>query len=225
MEMCKWKDCKNDAYCKGYCKKDYYKAKRHGLLPGAECSMVDCNVPAYRHGLCNTHNLRNERHGDPLVRKKAANGEVCNSICFVEDCNNPGKATYQNNIYCSTHHRRMGRYNDYDKILKPSKVTPEKRKLNTKNAQKTYSQTSYGRMRSRFAAAKRRILAGGTSKYISKEVFIEMWNRTNCAICGEIMTDDNKSIDHIIPVSRGGSNFMDNLQMAHLSCNQKKSNK
>ena len=51
-----------------------------------------------------------------------------------------------------------------------------------------------------------------------------------CAICGrqEPFTDlwyQSLSEDHIIPISKGGSNFIDNIQPLCIKCNNKKSNK
>lgn len=40
-----------------------------------------------------------------------------------------------------------------------------------------------------------------------------------CGICGRLV-DKVYTIDHIIPVSRGGSNDIENLQVAHDLCNQ-----
>jgi CRISPR/Cas system Type II protein with McrA/HNH and RuvC-like nuclease domain len=61
-----------------------------------------------------------------------------------------------------------------------------------------------------------------------------------CAICGKqcdlydyeitdigtMLTGDNyPSIDHIIPLSKGGLHNWDNVQLAHRKCNRKKSDK
>lgn len=50
-----------------------------------------------------------------------------------------------------------------------------------------------------------------------------------CALCDESMDRDlrfphpeSKSIDHIVPVARGGTHEQSNLQWAHLNCNQVK---
>lgn len=52
-----------------------------------------------------------------------------------------------------------------------------------------------------------------------------LWATEVCALCGGQMTEDDKSLDHIIPISKGGDHALENLQMAHLRCNQQKSNK
>lgn len=53
-----------------------------------------------------------------------------------------------------------------------------------------------------------------------------------CAICGMPLDNTLKfphplstSIDHIIPVSKGGRSTLDNLQATHLVCNQEKGKK
>lgn len=44
-----------------------------------------------------------------------------------------------------------------------------------------------------------------------------------CWLCGGHMADSEISIDHIIPRSRGGSNQIDNLKLAHIDCNTRRS--
>lgn len=47
-------------------------------------------------------------------------------------------------------------------------------------------------------------------------------NNYKCLMCG---TKDRISIDHIIPLSKGGTNYIENIQPLCLSCNCRKSNK
>ena len=46
-----------------------------------------------------------------------------------------------------------------------------------------------------------------------------------CAICGLDIKREDFSIDHIIPISKGGRNILKNLQPAHKWCNLEKGNK
>ena len=44
-------------------------------------------------------------------------------------------------------------------------------------------------------------------------------SKGRCAICGKFIPCDSFTIDHIIPLARGGTNAMDNLQVACGVCN------
>ncbi|MEO1183870.1 MAG: HNH endonuclease [Cyanobacteria bacterium J06636_27] len=49
-------------------------------------------------------------------------------------------------------------------------------------------------------------------------------NKYQCQSCGKLQVEASLTIDHIIPLSHGGSNDISNLQTLCFSCNRKKSN-
>jgi 5-methylcytosine-specific restriction protein A len=59
---------------------------------------------------------------------------------------------------------------------------------------------------------------------IPPEVRKYVFERDNfqCQSCGKIYLETNLNIDHIIPLARGGSNDISNLQTLCQTCNQKK---
>lgn len=61
---------------------------------------------------------------------------------------------------------------------------------------------------------------------IPKAIKEEVYRRSNntCAICGKPLSRFSYSIDHIIPLSRGGTNNIDNLRAVHQTCNKLKGN-
>ena len=56
---------------------------------------------------------------------------------------------------------------------------------------------------------------------IKKQVFAKFKNR--CAYCGDRLTPETRTIDHIIPLSEGGSNYITNFFPACTQCNTLKS--
>ncbi|MBD1920825.1 HNH endonuclease [Microcoleus sp. FACHB-831] len=50
-------------------------------------------------------------------------------------------------------------------------------------------------------------------------------DRYQCRSCGKTKLETNLSIDHIIPLARGGSNDISNLHSLCLTCNQQKTDK
>lgn len=45
-----------------------------------------------------------------------------------------------------------------------------------------------------------------------------------CAICGKPLSYDAMTLDHIVPLAKGGRDRVSNLQCTHLCCNQMKGN-
>ena len=75
--------------------------------------------------------------------------------------------------------------------------------------------------------ALRKKLGGWNNKF--KVAFYKHWFDKHgcmlCHICNKEILTDVAVIDHIIPLSKGGTNDIDNLGAAHWLCNSKKWNK
>jgi 5-methylcytosine-specific restriction endonuclease McrA len=83
----------------------------------------------------------------------------------------------------------------------------------------------------RYVAKKRRrraMLRGAESEPYTMDQIAELTD-FNCAICGTYVNmnltglDENgPNLDHIVPLSRGGSGLKENIQLAHRRCNLRK---
>lgn len=63
-----------------------------------------------------------------------------------------------------------------------------------------------------------------TSRARTKAKLELLWrDGRRCAICGRKIKDlDDLTVDHIVPLAEGGVNAIENYQLAHKSCNEKK---
>lgn len=68
-------------------------------------------------------------------------------------------------------------------------------------------------------------LSGNSRMVFSQATRKLIYDRGNiCAICGKPVDESDFTVDHIVPLSRGGSNALDNLRPTHRICNMIKSN-
>lgn len=59
------------------------------------------------------------------------------------------------------------------------------------------------------------------SIYLRDRVFIEVTKTYEvfCGICKKLLGYKYATIDHIVPLSKGGTSFISNLQLTHEKCN------
>lgn len=56
-----------------------------------------------------------------------------------------------------------------------------------------------------------------------RKVELERRGGLICPLCGDPIAPSDKSVDHIVPLSKGGANELNNLQLTHKVCNNVKS--
>ena len=87
-----------------------------------------------------------------------------------------------------------------------------------------YQQTPKGKLIKANANHKRRaVIKGGSVSTEELQQLID--DNTKCFYCGCVVTDDNRHIDHFIPLSKGGLHDLHNLVVACATCNLKKGTK
>lgn len=63
-QPCKFDGCDRQAKVKGYCARDYWKARHLSLVPTKRCCVQGCGNASDRRGMCPKHFLRVKKYGD-----------------------------------------------------------------------------------------------------------------------------------------------------------------
>ena len=102
------------------------------------------------------------------------------------------------------------------------KANPEK----ALEYQRRYQSKPTFKLRSKAAHARQRAEGGIYLKDIQKLYAdnVKQYGVLTCYICEKAVKEGEDSIDHKIPVTKGGTNNLDNIGVAHILCNNKKHN-
>jgi 5-methylcytosine-specific restriction endonuclease McrA len=110
--------------------------------------------------------------------------------------------------------------------LKSAKANPER----VRKAKAKWSAANPEVNRATVQRRRARLRGGETEKFSDFEIFDrDGWI---CGICSQPIDADlkapdprSKSLDHVIPIAKGGDHLRSNVHAAHLSCNQSKSDR
>lgn len=244
--MCLVDGCEKQEKCRGYCSKHYEKLRKYGSplagkeniarIPGETCCVDGCSTIAVYKGMCRKHYVADKKYGSPLISKRKGRGK-----CIVDGCNGARHGSY----FCDKHYRKFKKYGDpllgkENKRYKEedfcsfpgcNKKASRKGKCN-KHYYEERNKNERVKEKQRDSSRRRRAQkTGATSEsFSSEEIFI--LNNWVCGICGKPVNPKLKwphpksaSLDHIIPLARGGSHTRNNVQLAHLRCNLVKQDK
>ena len=59
------------------------------------------------------------------------------------------------------------------------------------------------------------------TRKVRKKLYYEL-HKTKCFVCGKDMDFEETTLEHIIPLSKGGANRIDNYALSHEKCNQER---
>lgn len=157
---------------------------------------------------------------EDLIREHRTARSVRAIVCALDLCPNGGNAAT-----IKKHLTRLGLSIPSVKAKKPAQRMKEWRERNPEKV-KSYNDRYRANNLDKFAqyARDRRALKASAQGSFTLEEFKALCEEHNnkCLCCG---TMKKLTVDHIVPLSKGGSHSIDNIQPLCGSCNSKKSDK
>jgi HNH endonuclease len=224
--------CDRRPLARDLCRKHYYAT--HGkprerrppnsheprpVQPVSMCSVAGCDEPASARGWCGAHYQRWRRFGDPAFRPPAPA-----RVCTVEGCSEVPNAR----ALCRAHYYRWWRYGDPLFQKNASRIT-------TPRMQAPRPCLTCGQMYEPGYSAARKYCgktckpSGRIAGSVNKRTWVEKLGAEDgwrCWLCAEpvdpLLYWPERlagSVDHVLPVSKGGTDERFNLKLAHLTCN------
>ena len=218
-------------YCSVKCSKSamYLNRKNKPSKIGGKCPVCGKTFivePSRREVYCS---YRCYLAGMEIQKRETAlsNTRTC-AVCAVEFL---ARTDRDSNIYCSVNCWTKGSAGVCDLCGKEF-VGPLTRRYCSKHCRDKDYWEHTGKYKNRLHQHERR---AAIKEAVSEKIdCIRVFERDNwcCQICGEKVNPDIKyphpkcaTVDHIIPIKKGGNHTYDNVQLAHLTCNNRKSDR
>lgn len=226
--ICEVNGCDRKPIAKRKCRKHYYAAKRptpkpRATKPKVPCAVDGCDQYAKVRGWCGAHYQRWRRFGDPTHMP-----DDIDVTCTIEGCNRVRNARG----LCGAHYYRLQKFGDPE--AKPIWISRQRvhyapRICATCGREFDPGASAVRKYCGRKCARARR---GGS---VNRRSWVEILGERDswaCHICGQPVDRSlywpNRwagSVDHRLPVSKGGTDAVENLALAHLTCNCQRSDK
>src|SRR5262245_8489620 len=214
---------------RGLCRKHYTRWDRYGdpqfvqriREPGRNCSIEGCNEPHESRGYCAKHATRWRKHGDADVVLASGGWNRRTELppCAIDGCTELAGTPGTAHGLCRPHYKRLYRYGD---PTAPSRRTYKHDGPCLLNGCDRPERV-LGLCRPHYNSAanhKRRAILHGLAEHHTADEWRAKLSEYDgaCAYCGEPATTK----DHVVPISKGGANTIDNIVPACKSCNSRK---
>lgn len=206
---CKWPECLSAAATRGFCPTHYYRARKvgdfespwAGWIDGRTSDAVPCRWPScatesWGRGYCRKHYQRARNLGDFEAPWESWQARQCAA------CGDPFTGRNRAQRCCS---------DKCNVIIWQQENADRYRELGRRHS------------------AKRRALVLGTATEDFSEDDVRARTGDCCYLCGldidfTLRWPDMRSpsLDHVVPLSKGGTHTLDNVAMTHLKCNLSK---
>lgn len=231
---CEVDGCASAASLKGYCPKHYQRWKKWGdptkrdpEYTKRKCSISDCANDAFCRGWCRSHYDRWYEQGDPLYRRP---GEVVNGKRICSSCGADTPVNEMRRTLCAPCMSERSRsYYSYTPRTAPMVCEvcgdgyegyPDKTKYCSDDCRAVGLATTK-------TIRDRRVRQSTIEHFTREEIFErDGWV---CHLCGRPIPRELKfpdpfsaSLDHVIPVAKGGEHSRENTAASHFRCNIRK---
>lgn len=197
------------------------------------CSVEGCDRQARTKGMCAKHYNNFLRTGS-AVADKPWGKYIPKAKCSVEGCGREVSAQG----FCHNHYnnhtengkRAAKKFRSTDK--RKAITARYEAKETTKEKHKKFAKSEKGRVAAVNNAQRRRAKVRGneTENFTSLQIYER--DKWTCYLCGKPISKRQKaphpkspSLDHVLPVCKGGGHTLENVKAAHLQCNQSKGGK
>ena len=197
---------------RGWCWSHYNKWRRHGspswVHQQVKCAVDECDSSARVHGMCDKHYRRVKKHGDPSIGARPVYGNMCASEGCTERIHQTG--------LCSRHYYARWISNGSGRELQAA--ASSRRRARIARSRIADHNLSWHTL---WAEGMRECyLCGGVCDPTDYRQVLNRGGRSQ-KICGPTYP----SLDHVIPLARGGDHSRPNSALACMQCNRSKHTK
>lgn len=217
---CAVERCRRPWYCRDWCSMHYMRWLHHQavgpvesfMAPGAKCSVQGCTRRAASRGWCDMHYRRWRQSGDPGGPAPKRQPGVRTPRPKRD------RAEYFKRYYSNDENKRkiIRRAQQWSRDHAADLTVREQRRIRTAR----YRKSLEGRKKRAEHELRRKARKRGNGPIEKINPFV-VYERDNglCHLCGEPVPPEDASLDHVIPISRGGPHTYENVALSHLICN------
>ena len=232
MKICSIEGCNKKHYAKGLCKNHYesHKAKEN---PEKTRARKDKWAKEHPERSAETKKRWAQQNPDKVresnKRWKQNNREKVRKTARNYRCNHPDKFSHAQKNWKERNRDKVREYGREWKRNNPDNTLASSRRWTHLNREKTRQNSrkwKHENPQKVFDQSVRRRMQIGDAQ-ISKDEWLHIMGMFDwrCFYCDDVLTKENRSIDHIVPLSRGGKHRVSNLLPCCRSCNSSKNDK
>jgi hypothetical protein len=219
--------CDKQPIAKQLCRQHYYRSRhpQKDKEKKGRCAALRCGRPAKTRAWCPMHYQRWRRFGDPDFYPCLAKNS-----CKVPACTRPTNALG----LCGSHYYRLQKYGTPGTV-EDIRAAPRPHAFAKRRCSTCRNFFDPQNSAVRKYCGKRCKPSGRISGSVNKRFWVEKLGSGtgwHCRLCDSPIDKSLRwphpqagSVDHIVPVSHGGTDASSNLQLTHLHCNVSRRNK